>query len=126
MTAAAIIRGNSEALYSQQKRDNRFVSTGISSIFMDCYNVLLNLPGMTNITDDDINTFLFMTNDTTHEPMLLREPDYEPAQHVDNSEYEKAYDDRFATDGRTLKIETDWQLVHYHANMAAMPAWKMV
>ena len=89
MTAAAITRATAGVLYSQQKQEGRFISAGISSLFMDCYNVLLNLPGMTDITDEGVNTFLFMTNDTTHEPMLLQEPDYEPAQYVDNTEYEK-------------------------------------
>ena len=113
-------QGNSGALYSQQKREGRFISAGISSLFMDCYNVLLNLPGMTDITDEGVNTFLFMTNDTTHEPMLLQEPDYEPAQYVDNTEYEKNHSGRFTLNGRTLKMETEKQMIHYQTNMAAM------
>lgn len=113
-------QSNTEVMYSQQKRRGTLVSDGIDSIFMDCYTVLMNLPTMTNITDDDANTFLFMTNDTTHEPMLLQEPEYEPAQHVDNTRYAKDGHDKYALNGRTLHLETEQQVIHYQTNMATM------
>jgi membrane-anchored protein YejM (alkaline phosphatase superfamily) len=61
-----------------------------------------------------------MTNDSTHEPALLQEPNYVPAQHVDNTAYETKNANRFTVDGKTLKMETETQYMHYEANMASM------
>lgn len=106
--------------YGVQTTDGLYVADGLAATFMEPYNVLESLPYITDISAGDDNTFLIMTNDTTHEPMLLQEPDYKPAQHVDNTEYETKNADRFTVDGVTLKIETDFQMIHYHANMAAL------
>lgn len=84
------------------------------------YNVLANLSNMTKIATDTTNTFLTLTNNMTHEPRLLQEPDYTPAQNVDNTEYDAEHTDRFVIDGRELKMEQDSQMSHYHINMAAM------
>ena len=61
-----------------------------------------------------------MVNNATHEPMLLQEPDYVPQMRVNNTEYGKEYTERFTVDGKTLRVEEDMQLIHYHINMAAM------
>ena len=106
--------------YGVQTTDGLYVADGLAATFMEPYNVLESLPYITDISTGDDNTFLMMTNDTTHEPMLLQEPEYKPAQHVDNTEYETKNADRFTVDGVTLKIETDFQMIHYHANMAAL------
>lgn len=45
-------------------------------------------PKITKVTKDSRNTFLMMTNDTTHDVMMLQEPDYTPSQNVDNTDYE--------------------------------------
>lgn len=95
-------------------------STGVSAKFMEAYYVLMNLPNMTKLTNDGTNTFLLMANDTTHEPTLLQEPDYTPAEYVDNSVYDAENTDRFMVEGRELKMEQALQMIHYHANMAAM------
>ena len=105
---------------STQIRDGISLSTGISDGFMDPYDVLTNLPYMTNVTEDGTNTFLLMANDITHEPTLLQEPDYTPAQNVDNTVYDSENVDRFVIEGRELKTERTTQMIHYHVNMAAM------
>ena len=104
----------------QQTVRSRYASEGLSNTFMEPYNVLLNLSTMSEIVDSEINTFLLMTNDTTHEPMMLQEPDYTPQPFVDNREYEKAHGDRFTLNGRTLRMENEVQYIHYQSNMAAM------
>ena len=86
---------------------------------MESYSVLTKLTEITE-TKETGDTFLFMANETTHEPILLQEPDYVPAEVVDNTEYDEAYKDRFVLDGRTLPVESAWQLSHYDVNMAAM------
>ena len=94
-------------------------ASGIDSAFMESYSVLTKLTEITE-TKETGDTFLFMANETTHEPMLLQEPDYVPAEVVDNTEYDEVYKDRFVLDGRTLPVESAWQLSHYDVNMAAM------
>ena len=103
-----------------QTQHSPSTATGIRGRFMKSYGVLQSLPDITNITDGSGNTFVMMSNDTTHEPMLLQEPEYVPAEKVDNTEYDAAHTDRFVIDGRRLKMEQTGQVMGYHINMAAM------
>ncbi len=95
-------------------------SKGYKSSFMDSYDVLTNMSNITQITDKNVNTFLFLSNDATHESMLLQEPDYTPALYVDNTEYDAAHTDRFNVNGRELEVANKDQIRHYHINMAAL------
>lgn len=103
-----------------QKVTGLYTSTGLYSAFMEPYNVLQNLTQITKVTKDSRNTFLMMTNDTTHDVMMLQEPDYTPSQNVDNTDYEAEHADRFTVDGQTLRMETELQVTHYQSNMAAL------
>jgi hypothetical protein len=111
---------SSEAAYSSQIVHSISKSTGIDSGFMDAYNVLTNMSEITKITEDGTNTFQMMSNDTTHMFTLLQEGDYVPAQQVNNTAYDAENADRFALDGKTLKMDTAFQMSHYHVNMASM------
>ncbi len=111
-------QSNSEA-YSGQILEGVTVAEGLDSNFMNAYNVLNNLSNITKISEDGSDTFLFMSNDTTHEPVLLQAPAYEPAKNVDNTEYEAENQNRFTSEGETLAMDSDWQMTHYHVNMAA-------
>ena len=112
---------NSDALSSQiQVVHSSSEAEGTSLDFLDSYNVLLNLPAITSFTQEETNTFLMMTNDITHCPTLLQEPDYVPASVVDNTAYDQANADRFTLNGRTMKVENFLQMSHYQINMAAM------
>lgn len=95
---------------------------GISKAFLDSYNVLLNLPAMTQIEEDNQDTFLFLANETTHEQMILQSPEYRPAAFVNNEQYDEANSGRFQNheNGRELKTEEFEQMAHYHINMSAM------
>ena len=93
---------------------------GINPEFMDSYNVLCNLSNITVVTDKNTDTFLFLSNDTTHEPTLLQEPEYVPKRRVDNTEYDAQNADRFTLNGKILKMEDIQQIRHYHVNMAAL------
>ena len=95
-------------------------ATGKSSSFMSGYNVLCNLDTMTNVDDGSTNTFMMLYNDTTHNPMMLQEPEYEPADYVDNTQYESENADRFVVDGQKLIVDNEKQLSHYQANMASL------
>lgn len=112
-----------ENSYGTQTRTGMSVGTGLSSSFMEPYNVLSNLPNMTKVKDGvpgKAGCFVFLANDTTHEPTLLSEPGYLPSAKVDNVEYDAAHKDRFTLDGVTLKVEDDTQMIHYQANAASL------
>lgn len=107
-------------VYSTQTTENMSQAAGLSAAFMEPYNVLCSLSYMTHVTDEDTNTFLFMSNDATHEPMLLQVPEYAPATTVDNREYDAAHTDRFTVNGKTLNMVDARQMSHYQSNMAVM------
>lgn len=109
-----------DGLYVGQTITGIATAEGLYSVFMDAYNVLDNLSEMTRVENTRADKFLLMTNDTTHEPILLQTPGYIPQEQVDNTEYDAANQERFTVDGVTLDMGTDWQMTHYHANMAAM------
>ncbi len=109
-----------QVTYTTQTVYDKNTAEGFSQLFMDPYNVLANLPQITNVTKEKTNTYLFMANDTTHDPMLLQLPDYVPSAKVDNTEYERTEPHRITVGGRTLVIENTQQMIHYHANVAAM------
>ena len=93
---------------------------GLSTLFMDAYNVLTSLPFMTAVTDENVNTFLYLTNNATHEPMLLQEPEYVPAENLDNRKYDAEHADRFTVDSRVMRVEDYKQMAHYQSNMAVL------
>lgn len=104
----------------KQLMTSLYTASGVASQFLRPYYVLTNMDKLMKIREDSANTFLLMTNDTTHEPIMLQEPAYEPAPQVDNTEYETAHQDRFTLDGKTLKMDQCMDMAHYQTNMAAM------
>ncbi len=109
-----------ETIDTKQVRPDMYTSVGVSNTFMDRYNALCALPDMTDAVDENVNTFLMMVNETTHEPMLLQEPDYVPAMEVDNTEYERDHQDRYTINGHTLRMTTDVHAIYYQSTMATM------
>ena len=95
---------------------------GLNPTFMDAYTVLLALPEISVYEDTEQGSFLLLTNDSTHEPALLQEPDYVPAELVDNSEYDAAHPLRFTDDGRAISIDSENRATHYQINMASLLA----
>ena len=93
---------------------------GIDRNTMDAYDTLDNLATMTRISGGEQKNFVFLYNDLPHHPMLFQEPEYIPAAHVDNREYDAAHRDRFTIDGKTLKVQSNTQMAHYQTNMAAL------
>lgn len=59
---------------------------GRNLTFVDSYSVLDFMPKLTDTTagtnGSSSNTFTFICNDTTHDPVLLQGPDYVPAENV--------------------------------------------
>lgn len=111
-----------ENLYTNQAylKDSSSVAEGLSKHFMDAYNALTNLSNMTTITDGEADTFMYMTNDATHEPMLLQEPEYEPSYYVNNIEFDAENPYRYSKDGKKIKVDQLLYKTHYQSNMATM------
>lgn len=105
-----------EVVYSSQTANSTTSATGLDSKFMSAYNVLANLGEMTTVKENG-NTFLILSNNATHEPMLLQKPDYEPSMSVDNSQYEDS--SLYTIDGITLKMESVGDVALYHTNVGA-------
>lgn len=103
-----------------QTTSSASVADGITWRFQSNYEVFQNLPQMTAITQDGNNTFLSMQSEITHAPTLLQMPDYVPAVHVNNTDYDNAHKDRFTLDGKSIRVENEEQMTHYHCNMAAL------
>ena len=95
-------------------------TTGADSFFVGAYNVLKKLSDLTRITDNGQNTFFMMGNDSTHDVIMLKEPEYEPAEFIDNREYETAHAVRKSADGGELRFGTVKQIKHYQCNVAAL------
>lgn len=110
----------SEEVWATQTVTGTATAEGLRKSFMESYSVLLHLDSMTRITEEDTDTFLFLSNDATHEPMLLQLPGYTPAAAVDNTDYDRDHAHRFTVDGTTLRVETGEQMAHYHVNMAVL------
>ncbi len=89
-------------------------------ISYDTYRVLEKMPDMTLVQSEGADTFLMFTNNLTHEPQILQEPEYVPAENVDNRQYDREHPSRFSADGRELVLSSGKQKTHYHVNMAAM------
>ena len=120
---AASVSGDTEGAINAaalvQHTDGISKSTGYSQVFLESYPVLQKLPEITSVSDGSKNTFFMMANDTTHSPCLLQEPDYVPAITIDNTAYDVNMEDRYTLNGRTMEMNTEYQVIHYHANMAA-------
>ncbi len=114
-----IVDISKQEVATSQKIENISVSKGMDASFMDCYNTLGSLSKITNITDNGKNTFLFMANDITHEPTLLKEPEYVPSPNIDNTKFDAENADRFVLGDKRLNIKNERQMVHYQTNMAA-------
>ena len=114
---------NSDQLYDVGLAQQLFgisKSTGYYIDFLNAYTVLEKLPEITVISDSSENTFLMMENDTAHAPCLLQQPDYVPSIEIDNTAYDVDMINRYTVNGRTMDMTTDYEVMHYHANMAAI------
>ena len=93
---------------------------GVNPQFMGAYAVLKNLPQITGIGDSGKGTFWLFCNDAAHDIIMLQEPDYVPANEIDNSAFEENPPVRYDADGNKLELKTVTQMTHYQCNMASM------
>lgn len=105
-----------------QRVQSLFRATGIRTAFQQNLNVLEKLPAMTVINENAENTFTTLDNGTTHEQVLLQLPDYTLSDSVDNTPYETQPVLRRSAEGREIELQSSYQMVHYHCNMAGFLA----
>ncbi len=109
----------SDNAYLSQKKLNEYQAYGYQKTHLDDYSVLQNLSNMTEIKHNGNNQFLFMTNGSTHEPMMLQLPNYTIQKEVDNTGYESLY--RETADGTILNLSSSpYAISHYHSNVSAL------
>ncbi|RKM59545.1 membrane protein insertase YidC [Butyrivibrio sp. XB500-5] len=97
-----------------------YTCSGVHDNFISSYTALENLSFMTKITDSEENTYLSLANGATHDVTMLQEPEFEPANEIDNTEYEKEHAVRTAPGMKDLRLTTIDQVTHYQSNMAVL------
>ena len=105
-----------------QVRRGTSVSYGHNKEFVAEYWAINSLDKMTKIDDGDSNNYLFFNSRVTHEESYLKEPEYIPADYVDNTAYDKAHQKRFINNGKLLLMVDSLDYCHYHADMAGLMA----
>lgn len=111
---------NSLSIDTPQVAQSPSLSRGVDLDFLKNYAVLNHLPEMTFPEASEKNTFLMMSNEITHVPMLTQTPDYVPQNEVDNTAYEEEHAARVSLTGEELRPGEDLLLMtHYHALMSA-------
>ena len=102
-------------VYDSGKYLTTFPDTGVSYDFLSSYSTLDALPLITSATNTWKGSFLLLQNATTHDPMSLFPPDYEPDGTVENI---TNYYGEHVWSELTMSIadEEDWK--HYSTNIA--------
>lgn len=109
---------SADNLTGQYLTDN-LTAKGSSDAFEGSYSVLDRLPELTELREENVNTFQMMCNETAHSPVLLQLPDYEPKDYVDNRDFDSQAAVRQDAQGNVLKMPEPIQVTHYHCNMAS-------
>lgn len=102
---------------NDQRIHDTYTADNKSKLFMKYYRALEELPSKTKIVADG-NTYLSMTNDITHDAVLLQMPEYVPQDKVDNRNIAKYDSDVYTRNG--IKMNMSSNVGTYHSNMAAM------
>ena len=116
MNPANALGDENQAVFSAE---SELRSTGISDEFMKAFTALQHLPAMTKIGESGENTFMVLSNTSTHDVTMLQEPAFLPQQVVDNTAYEAEHRVRGTSFGGHLELKTAAQMEHYQSDMAA-------
>ena len=94
---------------------NHSINTG----FYDWVSSLEHLSELTEISDDDVNTFYMSNNKTAHDVMMLQRPEYQPALFLRDTQRDAIY----GTVGDGIRLvfheNNETEQAHYDCNMAA-------
>ncbi len=104
-----------------QHREGKSIAEGYDYTFMSSYNVMDSLSNLTEVDEGNDNTFLMMSNDMTHGCQILQEPEYMPAEEVDNTEFDQQHPYRKKKGSKKkLNMKKMNVRLHYQMNMCAM------
>ena len=105
-----------------QVRSGMSVSYGHNKEFEAEYWAVNSLDKMTKIDTGDSNNYLFFNSRIAHEDSFLKEPEYTPADYVDNTLYDQTHQKRFVKDGKMMLMLDSLDYCHYQINMAGLMA----
>lgn len=119
----SLFRAFPVALQSYVYDNGKYLGTaswdGVNQQFVDSYSVLDGLPELTLVSDNGSKNFFMIDNTATHEPCLLRSPEYEISYSPDTVPYPAERADSYVLDGERLLFTDTNKASHYHVNMAS-------
>ncbi len=98
------------------------VASGHNKEFEAEYWAVNSLDKMTKIDEGSSNNYLFFNSRVAHEEQLLQEPEYAPADHVNNTKYDQENKSRFKVNGKLMLMIDSVDYQHYQVNMAGLKA----
>ena len=102
---------------------SEYMPLSIDLKFLNGYSTIEVLPKLTYISDGKDDNFLQIQNDVTHNPVLMKTPEYIPTEEISttitNWQEKYAGEDR-KLNGKTLKLENVDQAAHYHTDIATL------
>ena len=103
-----------------QRRSGNSKSTGHEQVFMWDYHTMKAMSSMTKVVDGEVNNFVYIGFDTCHDSEFLQEPDYEPADVVDNTKFDKSQKgkSRFLYKGNMMWVRDAKDYRNYQCNLA--------
>ena len=105
-----------------QRRSGNSKATGHEQVFMWDYHALKAMNTMTNIEDKDGKHFVYIGFDTCHDSEFLQEPEYIPADVVDNTKFDKSQKGqaRFLLKGEMMWMRDAKDFRNYQCNLATL------
>lgn len=85
-------------------------SSPVVNQFIDSYSTLYYLPDITGINNEPTGHYVFLANDTTHDPVILQSPEYEPVTHITDNSNPLQFDSSYSVDTQQ----------HYQTNAAVL------
>lgn len=95
-------------------------TTGLNRTALYAYGTLERFVDFTKVTDSNKGTLTIITNDATHEPNILEEPDYRLSLNIDNTNYDNEHRIRKSILGDEMEITEYEQMSHYQTNGFAL------
>ena len=104
-----------------QTRTGNSKAQGHEQQFIWDYYTMKAMNSFTKIEDNDGNHYVYFGTDMTHDTQFLSEPDYEPADVVDNTKFDKSLkgQSRFLNKGQLMVARDSMDLRHYQCDTAA-------
>ena len=91
--------------------------SGGQTQYFDAVAVLEHLPTLTEITDESANTLLLLNNDTAHEPIRLRVPEYDRDVNTMELREDEQIQYRYDEEGNRITLDND--RCYYYSSMAS-------